>query len=73
MAAMTKRDPVKARERKRRFLERQKVAKYGPDAVGKDMRGRHGNQRAMHLAALDVRHAIDRLLAEPAAGDGGGE
>ena len=27
----------------------------------------------MHLAALDVRHAIDRLLAEPAAGDGGGE
>jgi hypothetical protein len=33
----------KRRERKRRYLERQKVAKYGPDAAGKDMRGRHGN------------------------------
>ena len=37
------RDPVKAKERKRRFLERQKVKKYGPEAAGKDMRGRHGN------------------------------
>jgi len=37
------RDPEKARDRKRRYLERQKVAKYGPDAAGVDMRGRHGN------------------------------
>lgn len=36
-------DPEKARARKRRYLERQKVAKYGPEAAGVDMRGRHGN------------------------------
>jgi hypothetical protein len=36
-------DPTKARERKRRYLERQKIKKYGPDAAGLDMRGRHGN------------------------------
>lgn len=36
-------DPIKARERKRRYLERQKIAKYGPAAAGQDMRGRHGN------------------------------
>ena len=37
------RDPEKARARKRRYLERQKVAKYGPDAAGRDLRGHHGN------------------------------
>lgn len=37
------RDLVKARERKRSYLERKKVAKYGPKAAGVDMRGRHGN------------------------------
>ncbi len=37
------RDPEKARARKRRYLERKKVEKYGPGAAGKDMRGRHGN------------------------------
>jgi hypothetical protein len=37
------RDLQKAKERKRRSLDRQKAAKYGPDAVGRDMRGRHGN------------------------------
>lgn len=41
---MPSKDPVKARERKRRYLERKKVEKYGPDAAGRDMRGRHGNQ-----------------------------
>jgi len=40
---MSNRDPQKAKERKRRYLERQKVAKYGPAAAGIDMRGRHGN------------------------------
>lgn len=37
------RDPEKAKARKRRYLERQKVKKYGPQAAGIDMRGRHGN------------------------------
>jgi hypothetical protein len=37
------RDPEKARARKARYHERQKVAKYGPGAAGVDMRGRHGN------------------------------
>jgi hypothetical protein len=36
-------DPEKVRERKRRYNDRKKAEKYGPDAVGKDMRGRHGN------------------------------
>lgn len=33
----------RARERKRRYRERLKIAKYGLDAAGQDMRGRHGN------------------------------
>lgn len=37
------RDAEKARASKRRYLERKKIEKYGPDAAGKDMRGRHGN------------------------------
>ncbi len=37
------RDPEKARARSRRYRERKKIAKYGPEAAGKDMRGRHGN------------------------------
>lgn len=37
------RDREKAKARKQRYLERQKVKKYGPAAAGKDMRGRHGN------------------------------
>lgn len=37
------RDPVKAAERKRRFLQRKKVEKYGPEWADVDMRGRHGN------------------------------
>ena len=37
------RDPQKARERQRRYRERKKIAKYGPEASGMDMRGRHGN------------------------------
>ena len=37
------RDPEKIKARQRRYRERQKVKKYGPDATGKDMRGRHGN------------------------------
>lgn len=31
------------RSRKRRYMERKKVEKYGEAARGKDMRGRHGN------------------------------
>lgn len=37
------RDPQKALARKRRYLERKKIEKFGPDAAGRDMRGRHGN------------------------------
>lgn len=37
------RDPEKAKARKRRYLERMKIAKYGAQAAGRDMRGRHGN------------------------------
>lgn len=40
---MPGRDPVKSAARQRRYRERQKVKKYGPAAVGVDMRGRHGN------------------------------
>ena len=36
-------DRAKAKARKARYLERQKVKKYGLDAAGTDMRGRHGN------------------------------
>lgn len=31
------------RAKARRYRERKKVEKYGPEAAGKDMRGRHGN------------------------------
>lgn len=37
------RDPVKAAESKKRHRERRKIEKYGPSAIGVDMRGRHGN------------------------------
>lgn len=37
------RDPVKAAARRRRYRERQKVAKYGPESIGVNMSGRHGN------------------------------
>ena len=40
---MATRDPEKRRAARRRYLERKKVAKYGPEAAGVDMRGRHGN------------------------------
>lgn len=40
---MATKDPGKRRLSKRRYLDRLKAAKYGPEAVGKDMRGRHGN------------------------------
>lgn len=39
-------DHEKAKARKKRFLERKKVEKYGPSAAGKDMRGRHGQHAA---------------------------
>lgn len=34
---------MSAAERKKRYTERKKVAKYGAGAAGVDMRGRHGN------------------------------
>jgi hypothetical protein len=37
------RNPEKARERKRRYLLRKKIAKYGPEAANVNMSGRHGN------------------------------
>ena len=40
---MATRDPEKRRATRQRYLTRKKVAKYGADAAGVDMRGRHGN------------------------------
>mgnify|MGYP001340792255 CR=1 FL=1 len=37
------RDPVKARARKKRYLEKKKIEKYGHQAAGVNMSGRHGN------------------------------
>jgi hypothetical protein len=37
------RDREKALTRQRRYRERKKVEKYGPESVGKNMSGRHGN------------------------------
>lgn len=37
------RDPEKAKARKRRFLDRKKVEKYGPESLGCNMSGRHSN------------------------------
>jgi hypothetical protein len=36
-------DPEKRRAAAKRYRERQKVRKYGPEAAGKNMSGRHGN------------------------------
>jgi HNH endonuclease len=47
---MSYKDPEKERasrhERQRRYQERKKMAKYGPEAAGQDMRGRHGRHAA---------------------------
>lgn len=53
------RDPEKAKARKARYLERRKVAKYGPEATGVDMRGRHGNHAR---GAANGKWAGDRLV-----------
>jgi len=37
------RDPDKARERQRRYRNRKRVERFGPAAIGVDLRGRHGN------------------------------
>ena len=37
------RDAEKRRASQQRYRERRKIQKYGPDAAGQDMRGRHGN------------------------------
>jgi hypothetical protein len=37
------RDPQKAKARQQRYRDRKKAEKYGPDSVGVDLRGRHGN------------------------------
>lgn len=42
------RDKEKARLSKKRYLERLKAEKYGYDAIGKDLRGRHGNHAREH-------------------------
>ncbi len=53
------RDPEKAKARKGRYLERQKVKKYGPSAAGRDMRGRHGNHAT---GAANARWAGGRFV-----------
>ena len=37
------RDPERAKARAKRYREKAKAAKYGPESIGVDMRGRHGN------------------------------
>ncbi len=37
------RDPIKAKERKARYLMRKKIEKYGPENAHVNMIGRHGN------------------------------
>lgn len=37
------RDPVKAAAAKRRHLDKKKAEKYGPESIGVNMSGRHGN------------------------------
>lgn len=54
------RDPEKARARKRRYLDRKKAEKYGSEAVGVDMRGRHGNHAR---GTENARWSDGRLIA----------
>jgi len=53
------RDPEKAKARKRRYLERQKMAKYGATAAGVDMRGRHGKHAS---GAKNARWNTGRII-----------
>lgn len=53
------RDPEKAKARARRYRERRKVEKYGPNATGIDMRGRHGKHAA---GAANGRYSHRRLV-----------
>ena len=72
------RDLEKSRERWRRYRERRKVEKYGPDAAGKDMRGKHGNHaQGAHCARWNegrmiastgyakIRVGVEHPLADP--------
>lgn len=40
---MAGRDPIKARARQRRYRDQKKAAKFGPDSIGHNLSGRHGN------------------------------
>lgn len=46
---MPYKDPVKAKanalERSRRYYLKKKIEKFGPDSIGKNMSGKHGNQQ----------------------------
>lgn len=53
------RDPAKARARKRRYLDRKKIEKYGPQSLGVNMSGRHGNHAR---GPANGRHNPGRLL-----------
>jgi hypothetical protein len=72
------RDPEKARARKRRYLDRIKADKYGPDSIGVDMRGRHENHArgrengrwnderiVSEHGYIRVRVGREHLLADP--------
>lgn len=52
-------DAIKARERKRRYLRRKRIAKYGPEAADVDMRGRHQNHAR---GQRNGRWAGDKLI-----------
>lgn len=54
------RDPEKALARKRRYRERQKVAKHGPQVAGVDLRGKHHN----HAKGPDApRWSNEKMIA----------
>ncbi len=53
------RDPEKAKKCRRRYNEKKKIAKYGPQAAGADMRGRHGNHAR---GSANGRWNCDRIV-----------
>ncbi|XXX79248.1 HNH endonuclease [Sorangium sp. So ce134] len=58
---MATRNPDRAKERKKRYLLKKKIEKYGPDAANVDMRGRHGNHAT---GDRNARWSGDRLVTE---------
>lgn len=55
------RDPIKRRECHRRHREKLRIEKYGPECIGKDMRGKHKN----HVRGpKHYRWSDDRMICD---------